>query len=327
MLDLDITILWQIIAFIILLPILNRLLYKPFQKVLKEREEKTEGAMKLAANAEKEIADGIAAYEKRLKEAAVKGQEERNRLRAEAALQEKEMLDAARARASSELASMKAEIEKSKTSALAKLKEESKTISTVIAEKMLDRRLVAALLFFILPLIPVVALASSGGGEGGHEGGGNDMLWKVINFAILVAGIVIVWFKVIRKMLDNRTQDIIKALEAAKKAKESADKLAAEYGEKLALLEESVADVQRKLAIEGEAEKKRMIAESEKAAEKLIAQARGAAEQEVKKAKYEIKKEAAELAARMAEEILKKELTGADQERLVKTYIEKLRLH
>jgi len=326
MLDIDITVLWQIIAFIVLLPILNKLLYKPFQKVLKERETRTAGALKQAADAEKEIADGIAAYEKRLKEAAVKGHEERNKLRGEAAAQEKDILAAAHVKASAELASMKTELEKSKTFALAKLKEETKAISTVIAEKILDRRITAALLFFILPLIPAVALASSAA-SGGQEGGDSGMLWKLVNFAILAAGIVIVWFKFIRKLLDNRSQDIKKALDAAKEAKDTADRKAAEYRDKLALLEKSVADVQRELALEGAAEKKRMIAEAQKAAEKLIAQARLTAEQEVKKAKAEIKKEVAELASRMAEEILKKELTGADQERLVKTYIEKMRLH
>lgn len=326
MLDIDITILWQIIAFIVLLPILNRLLYKPFQKVLKEREARTAGALKQAADAEKEIADGIASYEKRLKEAAVKGNEERNKLKGEAAAIEKEILVSAHAKASAELASIKTELEKSKTSALLKLKEETRAISTIIAEKILDRKITAALLFFILPLIPAIALASSGAAEG-HEGGGSGMLWKLVNFAILAAGIVIVWFKFIRKLLDNRSEDIQKALDSAKEAKDAADRKAAEYRDKLALLEKSVADVQKELALEGATEKKRIIAEAEKAAEKLIAQARLTAEQEIKKAKIEIKKEVAELASRMAEEILKKELTGADQERLAKGYIDKMRLH
>ncbi len=326
MLDIDITVIWQIIAFIVLLPILNRLLYKPFQKILKERETRTSGALKQAADAEKEIADGIAAYEKRLKEAAVKGHEERNRLRGEAMAIEKKILDAAHVLASAELSTMKTDLEKSKSSAMAKLKEETRAISTGIAEKILDRKITAALLFFILPIIPAVALASSGG-QGGHEGGGSGMLWKVVNFAILAAGIVIVWFKFIKKLLDNRSDEIKKALDSAKEAKEAADRKAAEYRDKLALLEKSVADVHKELALEGEAEKKRMVAEAEKAAEKLIAQARLTAEQEVKKAKIEIKNEVAELATRMAEEILKKELTGADQERLVKTYMEKMRLH
>jgi len=50
-----------------------------------------------------------------------------------------------------------------------------------------------------------------------------------------------------------------------------------------------------------------------------------AAEQEVKKAKAELRKEAAELSARTAEEIVSKTITKEDQERMVRENIDRIR--
>ena len=49
--------------------------------------------------------------------------------------------------------------------------------------------------------------------------------------------------------------------------------------------------------------------------------------QEVRKAKAEIRQEAAGIAVELAREILNKELNPADQEKLVKGYLENLRLN
>lgn len=318
----------QVIAFLILLPVINRLLFKPVVKLLEEREEKTTGALKKAAEADAEVASGLALYEKKLKEAAVKGHEERNKLRAEAAVKEKAILEEARAKVATEFAAIRVELDKSKVEAVAKLKTEAKAFSTSIAEKILDRKVVALVFALILPLLPAIVMAATGHDAGGGESHGDSgMLWKVINFIILIAALAIVWFKFIRKMLDKRSVDIQKALDSAKEAKDIADRKAEEYRAKLAILDANVANVQNEIRLEGEAELKRIIAEAEVSAGKLREQAKFAAEQEIKKARIAIRAEVAELAATMAEEILKKELKDADQERIVKGYIDKLRLN
>lgn len=322
MLELNITILYQIIGFVILLPILNKLLYKPFLKLLKEREEKTEGALKKAADMDKEVADGVAAYEKRLKEAALKGTEEKNRLRQEAHACEKDILDKARVAAAQELSRFKTALEKELTSVRIMVKDEAMGISRSIASKMLDRNIIASLMLFTFMLLPVIASASTGGQE---AGGG--MLWKLINFAILVVGIIILWKKVIGKLLNKRSADIEAALKSADEAKKDAEKKAAEYRDKLGELEKNVSNVLKELEIEGASERERIVGEAEAAAAKLMEQARATTAQEIKKAKIELRREAALLASALAEELLKKELTPTDQQRLVKGCIEKLRLN
>lgn len=325
MFDITLSLVYQIIGFLVLLFILNRFLYTPVLRVLREREERIGGTLKKTAKMEKDIEEGLAAYEKRLKEATVKGFEQKNRLRQEALEKEKAILDAARNAATAELGSMKKELEKSRHTALAKLKEETKSISREMAEKVLERKVVAAIFMFIVPLIPALLFAAEE--EGGGEGGGMEMIWKTFNFAVLAIGIYLVWKKVIKGLLEKRGVDIKKALEDAKAARDAADRKASEYSEKLALLEKKVAEINTELMAEGEAEKKRILLEAENIANKIKEQARLTAAQEVNRAKLEIRKEVAEIAVKMAEEILKKELSADDQKRLLKGYLNNLRLN
>lgn len=320
MISIDYTLLIQILGFFILLVVLNQFLYKPVQRILKEREEKIEGSIKKAAQTDKEIAEGIVAYGKKLKEAAVKGNEERARIRQEGVEKEKATLDAARAEAFKELTGIRNEIAASKKSAIAGLGTEAKTLARDIAGKVLERNVVGFLIIGLL--IPSLAFASS---EGGH--GDSGMTWKIINFVILAVGVYLVWTKAISGLLTRRGSEIKNAIEEARKAKDAADRNAAEYREKLAVLDSKVAEIHNELKLEGEAEKARIIAESAKSAEALKAQAKVAAEQEIKKARIEIREEAARLAVQLAEDILKKELSPADQERLVKGYLNNLRLN
>lgn len=320
MISLDYTLLIQIIGFFILLIVLNQFLYKPVQRILKEREEKIEGSMKKAAQTDKEIAEGIIAYERKLKEAAVKGNEERARIRQEGVEKEKAALEAARAEAYKELSIIRNEIEASKKSAIAGLGVEARSLARDIADKVLEKNVVALLVAALL--VPSIAFASA---EGGH--GGSGMTWKIINFVILAIGVYLVWTKAISGLLKKRGSDIQTAIEEARKAKDAADRNAEEYRAKLSLLDSKVAEIHQELKLEGEAEKARLIAEAARSAEALKAQAKLAAEQEIKKARIEIREEAARLAVQMAEDILKKELSPADQEKLVKGYLNNLRLN
>jgi len=314
MISLDYTLLIQIIGFFILLVILNRFLYKPVQKILAERDSQIGGFLKNAAETGKEISEGIIAYEKKLKEAAIKGNEERAKIRQEGVEKEKATLEAARAEAFKELSGIRTEIEASKKSAIASLGVEAKALARDIAGKVLERNVVGFLIIGLL--IPTFAFASS---EGGH--GDSGMTWKIINFVILAVGVYLVWTKAISSLLSKRSSEIKNAIEEARKAK------AAEYREKLSILDRKVGEIHNELKLEGQAEKARLIAEAAKSADELKAQAKVAAEQEIKKARIEIREEAARLAVQLAEDILRKELSPADQERLVKGYLNNLRLN
>jgi F-type H+-transporting ATPase subunit b len=321
MLELNWTLLFQIVAYFILLYLLNKLLFRPVFKVMDERRERTEGTLKDADDIEKGVEKGLAAYKNRIRDETVKAQEARTAIKKEAFEKEKEILEAARKDAQKEISRIRAELEDSKAAAMATLKKEAKELSSNIAEKVLERRLASVVIAVALPLLPSIAFGSTGG-----EQGNAGMSWKIFNFILLAAAFYIVWKKWIKGFLNQRSFDIRDSIAGAEKTRKEAEAKLKEYKQKLALVDKKVEQIHTDLRIEAEEEKKRILEEAENASLKIGRQAKLAARQEIKKAKIELQKEVARLAVEMAEGILAREIKPADQRRLVKDYVGKLTL-
>lgn len=163
--------------------------------------------------------------------------------------------------------------------------------------------------------------------EGGHSDG-TGTVWRIINFAILVAALLLAarYFK-LKDFFTSRKDSIKNELEEARRAKEAAERKVKEFELKLSLLDKRIEEIYREIRSEGELEKKKIVEEALLSAEKIKEQARITVEQEIKKAKEGIKGEIAQVAVEMAEEILRKELTAADHERLIREYLERVKLH
>ena len=326
MLTIDITVVYQIIGYVVFLIIIHSLLRNPVLKLLDERDRRTNGVRSEAEKIEATIASGIEDYEARLKDATLLGMEERGKLKEEALADEQVIIEKAREDADSFLEGIKGEIKTSKTQALEDLIKETRAFSREIVDKVLSTKTLS-LLAFIAPvaliLLPSIAFASSGGEEGAPSG----MLWKVVNFTALVIGLYFVWTKVVKKMLIDRSEDIKNALAEAAQMKETALAREKEYNEKLKLFDTKIKEVHDDLRKDGEAEKARIIQEANEAADMIQVQAKKLVELEVERGKAEIRREVALLSIASAEEILKKELTDKDQERLVKESLDKIRLN
>ncbi len=324
MLDINITTLYQIIGYLVFLVIVQLLLKKPFLKILAERDKRINGTLQEAEKIEAGVESGLEDYETRLKDATLGGMDERARLKGEALSEEQTIIDSAREEAASYLDGIKREISSSKTEALEELKKETKSFSREIVDKVLSKKALS-LLAFIAPaalfLLPATSFASGG------EEGGSGMIWKVINFAVLVVALYFVWIKVIKGLLTGRGDDIKNAIEEAAQMKESAEAKEKEYNEKLSLLDAKIKEIHADLKKDGEAEKVRILKEAELASERIKEQARQLVDLEMEKARGEIRKEVSLLSIEMAREILKKEFTAKDQERLVKESLEKIRLN
>ncbi len=169
-------------------------------------------------------------------------------------------------------------------------------------------------------------LLAAGDADGGH--GGNalaDLGWRIVNFAIFAAVIYFAAAKPIRNFLNGRIAGIRRQLDDAERGRAEAEKMAVDCLAKLARLEEEIGEIEQTLIHEGEMEKRRIIEAADAAAEKIAAQAAFSAEQELKKAVIAIKKEAAEGALMLAEELLRAEVKKDDQKKLVAEYLEGLR--
>ena len=151
-----------------------------------------------------------------------------------------------------------------------------------------------------------------------------DFLYRVLNFAIVVAILVYFLAKPIKKGLTGRRQDIEKDLAEAKQAKADAEAKFAEYDRKLALATEEIAEIGATIRREGELEKQKIIANAKLLAAKIEQDAEKAAELEVAKARTELQREAVTLAVSVAEELLKKNFTKDDDARLTDEYMQKV---
>jgi F-type H+-transporting ATPase subunit b len=325
MLDINITTVYQIIGYLVFLIIIHRLMRNPFLKILEERDKRINGTREEAEKIEAGIESGIEDYETRLKDATLKSMEERGKVKETALAEEQAIIESAREEAVSYLDGIKGEVSKSKAEALGTLKEETKTFSREIVDKVLSTKALSILAFLapaLLVLLPAVAFASSG-----EEGGKYDMLWKIVNFVVFVIAFVIIWKKVISGMLTNKSKAIKEALDEAAAMKESAEAKEKEYNEKLKHFDAKIKEVQDELKKDGEAEKLRIIEEANEAAVRIKEQTKELVALEVERARAEIRKEVGLLSVELAEDILKKELTDEDQERLVKESLEKIRMN
>ena len=272
------------------------------------------------------IESGIADYETRLKDATLQGMDARAKVKGEALAEEQTILEAARSEAVTYLDGIKGEIATSKVEALKELKAESKSFSREIVDKVLSRKTLSILAFLApatLLLLPDISFASSGG----EEGGGSGMIWKVINFIVFVIVFYLVWVKVVKGMLTGRGADIKNALEEAAAMKESAEAKEKEYNAKLSLLDSKIKEIQSDLEKAGEDEKVRILEEAELSAQRIKEQAKQLVDLEMDRARAELRKEVSLLSVEMARDILKKELTTDDQERLTKESLDKIRLN
>jgi F-type H+-transporting ATPase subunit b len=174
-------------------------------------------------------------------------------------------------------------------------------------------------------LLPALALAS--GGEGGHADSGvilKDFIWRCVNFAVMVGLLGYFVSKPIRNGLQNRRAEIEKTLADAAAARDAAEAKAREYQEKLAKASAEIESIYVAIRREGELERDKILASAKEMAAKIEQEADAKAASAVARARIELRAEAARLAVELAEELLAKSVTAADQKRLIDEYMQKV---
>lgn len=186
------------------------------------------------------------------------------------------------------------------------------------------RALAVALL--LAASLPALALASGGGGEHHVDGGVilKDFIWRCINFAVMAGLIGYFVSKPIRNGLQSRRAEIEKALADATAARQAAEAKTLEYQEKLAKAAAEIDSIYAAIRREGELERDRILASAAEMAVKIEQEADSKAASAVARARAELRAEAARLAVELAEELLTRNVTAADQKRLVDEYMQKV---
>jgi F-type H+-transporting ATPase subunit b len=168
---------------------------------------------------------------------------------------------------------------------------------------------------------------AAGGAEGADRSADLlDLLYRLMNFAVLV--IVLVWvFKKVRiaDFFKSRSAEIQKKLEELRNGKGEAERKFLEIERKFMEFEKNRQTLIEQFRADGLVEKEAIIAEAKERAKQIIEQAELAIQQELKSVKEKLQREVVALAAKRAEEIIAREITDKDQDRLVDEFIESVR--
>ena len=151
------------------------------------------------------------------------------------------------------------------------------------------------------------------------------MVWPVANFVIFIGVLYYFFNKPFTEYLATRSSVIRKDLVEAAELKSHATAQLAAIDQKLQALPGEVNALRARGADEIRAEEQRIAAAAAADRERLLEQTRREIELQVRLAKKEILEHAADLSVQLATDRIKKEVTPADQERLIDRYLSQVK--
>jgi F-type H+-transporting ATPase subunit b len=172
-------------------------------------------------------------------------------------------------------------------------------------------------------MLPVFA-AEEGGGSFLVSPDIGLMIWTLLVFVISMYILSKVAFPRIQAALDKRQQAIEDAIDTAERTRTEADKLLAEYRERLSEARFQADEIVARARKTGENNEAESIAEAKRKREEMMVQTRRDIEQETRRAIQEIRNEVADLTVLATEKVTRKSLTDADQKRLVEEALSEL---
>jgi F-type H+-transporting ATPase subunit b len=179
--------------------------------------------------------------------------------------------------------------------------------------------------------IPLIALADESaqdhGAHDAHSGHGWDqqaLIASFVNFAILLGLFVYLFSGKLKSFLVERREQVARQLEEAARLKAEAELKHKEYTERLARLDQELAQIKSDLIEAGKQERDRIIADAEHKAARMRREAEFIIEQHAKQLRVDLTNEAAEAAVVAAEQLLLRATTTYDQQRLAQEYLASL---
>ncbi len=159
-----------------------------------------------------------------------------------------------------------------------------------------------------------------------HEDGGMlETVARLLNFAVLVAILVHFLRRPIANYLVDRSQQIRHALVEAKATREQASADLARIESRLAALPAELEALKARGAGEVKAEQARIKTAADAERERVLAQTRREIDQQYRLARRALVQETAEQAAAIARARIERDMTPADQTRLIDRYLTQVR--
>jgi F-type H+-transporting ATPase subunit b len=150
------------------------------------------------------------------------------------------------------------------------------------------------------------------------------MVWTLVVFGLTLYFLWKVAFPRIAEALDKRQRAIEDSIDAAEHTRQEADKLLAEYRERLADARGQADDIVARARRTAEASEGEILAGARSKREEMMDQTRRDIEAETRRAIQQIRAEVADLTVLATEKVTRKSLDSEDQKRLVEQALAEL---
>ena len=141
LIDVDLTVIVQLVLFLVLFVIANKLLFQPYLQLRERRRAGIEGARAEAERMTAEADAKLAGYEKQLSVARDRANDEGRKIRLQAASDERDLTDKARKTAQQSIETAQATMRRETDAARAELMPQAEAIARKISAKLLGREI------------------------------------------------------------------------------------------------------------------------------------------------------------------------------------------
>ena len=172
-------------------------------------------------------------------------------------------------------------------------------------------------------LAAMPAMAAEEGGEATFLGL-PVVLWKTLNMLLFFGLLFYLLAKPLSRFFVARRDEIVHQLEEARRQREEAERMKAEMEARVASLESEILALQKRLHEEGQRELEALERQGDEEAARILRQVSQEADRRVEEARRSLAGEAARLASEMAYELLRRELTPEDRERIFRDTLDRL---
>jgi F0F1-type ATP synthase membrane subunit b/b' len=165
--------------------------------------------------------------------------------------------------------------------------------------------------------------------EEGHEAekflGLPIWIWQLLNLVLFLGVLLYLGGKPLAETFRKRQADIEQRRQEAEKHRAAVDRLALDIRSRTAKVESEIEEVRKQGRVDGEEARKALAARAGEEAERIRKEAIDEIERRVAAARGDLRQAAADLTAASAAEILTREITPADRERLLSDSVARLK--
>ena len=148
-----------------------------------------------------------------------------------------------------------------------------------------------------------------------------NIIWTFINILILYLLLRMFLFKPINKIMDKRAKKIQDDLDNAKKSKEEAEQMRADYNETLATASDKARQIVEEAVGQAESERSEIMARAEKENLQLYQSTQKSIENERKRSVQEAQSQIADLAIAAASKIIAKNVDDSSNRQIVDEFL------